>query len=375
MAWRYHAVAAGMWSYSHPAFRVAFLGPERLPLEPGTLVVSTHRRETDVPVVAPVLYQRARLWTRRRPLERLNFAARDDLFLPGFFAGFPAGLPPRVRRLLFPVGVGRWLPRVQVYPLRSASVARRRELLREWGDDPLAELVPEAEADLRRRAAACGLAPPVRGADALRAEYADLLWRPVSRDALPPGLLERFWSRRAAQSAADFRALVELLRAGGVLLVFPEGRPSPDGDIGPVRRGLAALVRRGQPGSIQPVAPAYDPLARRRTRVFVSLGDAVPPPPGDVDDAVLALLRRTTPLTCGQAVAAHVAGSETASTRAVRAAVAEAVAAGHAEGRPIEPDLLDRGRRARRVDEALAALPRRRGAAAYLAREYRSSRL
>ena len=49
----YDAVAHGMRAYSAAAFRVDVLGPRRFPLEPGTLVVITHRRETDVPIVAP----------------------------------------------------------------------------------------------------------------------------------------------------------------------------------------------------------------------------------------------------------------------------------------------------------------------------------
>ena len=61
--------------------------------------------------------------------QRVAFAARDDMFLPGFFAGFPAGLPPRVRRLLYPLGVAGWLPRVEVFPIRSARVARLAEVL------------------------------------------------------------------------------------------------------------------------------------------------------------------------------------------------------------------------------------------------------
>jgi 1-acyl-sn-glycerol-3-phosphate acyltransferase len=376
VAWLYDAVAAGMWGYGHAAFRLAVLGHKRLPLEPGTLIVSTHRRETDVPLVAPAIYGRARLWRRRRPVERMAFAARDDMFLPGFFAGFAPGLSPRVRRALFPVGVGRWLPRIQVHPLRSASVARLGEVLRELGDVVLADALPAAhEEEFRRRATECGLAPPLRARDALRGEYADLLWQPVSSSDLRRDDLEPFWSRRAIRSAADFRTLVELLRSGGILVVFPEGRPSPDGDIGPIRRGLAALVRRARPIVLQPVAPAYDPLTRGRTRALVALGDPVPPPASEIDDAVLALLRRTTPLTCGQIVASL--GGERPQvrrSREVEAAVEAALDVACAQGRSVDPDLLRPDRRRRRVEDALAAAPKRPEAVAYLAREYRSAR-
>ena len=81
--------------------------------------MATHRRESDVPVISPLLYFRARLWRHRS--EGMRHAARDDMFLPGFFAGFPPGLRPWARRLLYPVGVGRFLPWVGVHPISSAS--------------------------------------------------------------------------------------------------------------------------------------------------------------------------------------------------------------------------------------------------------------
>ena len=90
-------------------------------LEPGTVILVTHRRETDVPLICPPLYFGATMRTNLRG--RMSFAARDDMFLPGFFAGVPPDLPLAARRLLYRVGVARWLPVVQVYPIRSARVA------------------------------------------------------------------------------------------------------------------------------------------------------------------------------------------------------------------------------------------------------------
>ncbi|MDQ3890855.1 MAG: 1-acyl-sn-glycerol-3-phosphate acyltransferase [Actinomycetota bacterium] len=370
----YDAVAAGMWAYTHAAFAVTTLGPRRFRLEPGTLLVSTHRRETDVPVVCPPLYARARLWRHRSPPERLSFAARADMFLPGFLAGFPPGLSPRVRRLLYPVAVGRRLAAMHVHPLRSARVACLGEALAAEPERPLHQLVPAALlAELTVRAGACGLTPPGQARDVLRGEYADLLWRAVS-PADVPAVSDRFWAGRAAEAARDFRALVELVRSGGVLLVFPEGKPSRDGEIGPIQRGLAALVRRGEPSLLQPLALAYDPLTRGRTRVFVSIGDQVPAPRDDVEASVLALLHRTMPLTSGQVVAHHLtAGAGRAPAELDRAAGA-AVEAARGEGRNVEPDLLDAKRRRARLLEALAAAPGRPGDVAYLAREYRSAR-
>ena len=374
MGGAYDAIAAGMWLYTHAAFRVTTFGPARLELAPGTLLVATHRRETDVPVLSPPLYRRAGLWRRRGSLERVSFAARPDLLLPGFLAGVPPSLPPLARRLLYPVDAGGILARNHVYALWSATRARLGEVLRERADVPLEDLLPpEFEQQFRERAAACGLGPPTSARDVLRGEYADLLWLLVSAADLRQAGLDAFWSRRAAAAAADFRTLVELLRAGGILLVFPEGRPSPHGEIGPLQRGLAALVRRARPAALRPIALAYDPLTRGRTRVLLSIGEAVDAPATEIEASVLALLRRTMPLTCGQLVADALERGRP-SARELESLVATAVETARAERRSVDPDIVDGERRSRRIADALAAAGSRPDALAYLAREYRSAR-
>jgi 1-acyl-sn-glycerol-3-phosphate acyltransferase len=368
----YDAVAYGMWAYSNAAFRVEILGRQRLELAPGTVILVTHRRETDVPVICPPLYRQGGM---RRDVLRMSFAARDDMFLPGFFAGFPPDLSPRARRLLYRIGVSRWLPVVKVYPIRSANIARLGEVLRARPDAALEELVPAGTASaFRARATEAGLGRPVRAAEVLRGEYADLLWRGVSPgDGVLDGLAE-FWSARATQAARDFRTLVEILRRPGTLVVFPEGRPSPDGEIGPLRPGIGALLRRGRPVSIQPLALAYDPLVRGRTRVFVALPKQVPPPEGGDEAALFALMRRSMPLTCGQFVAHRLAKGAEADPGALARELGEAVEAARTEARQVEPELLSPAGRRRRLAEALSVAPRKPRELPFLALEYESAR-
>lgn len=370
----YDTVARGMWVYSNAAFRVEKLTPAPFRLQPGTLIVATHRKESDVPVICPPLYFGARL--QRNVPARMHFAARDDMFLPGFFAGFPAGLSPLARRLLYGVHVARWLPVVRVHPIRSASIARLGEVLEARAEALLEELVPaETAAVLRARATARGLPAPSRGADVLRGEYADLLWQAVSPGNGVVEGLDGFWSARAARAARDFRGLVEVLRTPASLVVFPEGRPSPDGEIGPIRPGIGALLRRGRPVAIQPVGLAYDPLVRGRTRIVIAFPDPVEPPESKEADApLLGLMRRSLPLTAGQ-VAAHrlLAGAE-ADPRALERELAEAVEAARAERRPVERALLVPETRRARLAEALAVAPAKPAALPFLAREYRSAR-
>jgi 1-acyl-sn-glycerol-3-phosphate acyltransferase len=365
----YDAVGFGMWAYSNAAFRIVVLGPRRFRLERGTIITVTHRRETDVPVISPPLYLRARLW--RNVDDRMAFAARDDMFVRGFFAGFPEGLSPRARKLLYRIRIASLLPLVQVHPIGSAHLALVKEVLEERPGSALDEVLPDDLAELFRvRSDELGVPPPSRARDALRGEYADLLWRTVSREEAGADSLEHLWARRAGQAARDFRLLVDLVRSGRSLLLFPEGRLSPNGEIGPVRRGAGALIRRAHPRYLLPVALAYDPLVRGRTRVLVSFGEFLSPPTENVEQAVVDQLRRTMPLTCGQFVAGELLAGRTPSP----GGLADAVAAALEEGRPVDPDLHTGEERARRLAAALVAAERRRADLPYLAREYESAR-
>lgn len=367
----WHAVGLGANPYARLAFRIETIGAGGFRFLPGTLIVVTHRAETDAPILIAELYRNARLWAE--PRQRLHFAARDDLFERGFFAGFPAGLPLAARRLLYPLAIGRYLRMVRVHPVGSAKRMRLGQALER--SDPGEPLPESVAARLARRVAEVGLPPPCTAADALRGEFADLLWESVEPDGFP---VPEAWARRTAEARAQVDTLVELLRAREPLLLFPEGRPSPDGSVGPLQRGLSLLVRRGRPERISPWAVGYDPLVRGRPRAVVSVRPAFSPEARGIDERVLAELRLAMPLTCGSAVAhALAAGATTPSEFA--AALDGAVEEALAEGRHVEGELRRQETRRRRLSECLSALERRGISAgdpvlARLAREYESAR-
>jgi hypothetical protein len=76
------------------------------------------------------------------------------------------------------------------------------------------------------------------------------------------------------------------------------------------------------------------------------------------------------PLTCGQFVAHELLAGRTPDEPALADAVEEA----WAQERPVDPHLLDRGRRVARLAEALAAAERLPAELPFLAREYESAR-
>jgi 1-acyl-sn-glycerol-3-phosphate acyltransferase len=360
----YDAVGTGMWGFTTAAFRIRLLTPG-FRMGEGVVFVATHRAETDVPLICGQCFFNGGMW-RYRQL-RLHFAAREDLFDRGFFAGFPPDLSLRVRRLLYPICAGPYLPRVRVNPLPypGADVLRVGRALQELpGETELAAVLPgELVESFAARAREARLEAPRVAREALRGEFADLLWTMLPRDRLDAPLLEEVWARRRARAAEEVRNVVELVRSGAPTLFFPEGRPSPDGAIGPLRAGLAMLVRRGEPQALRAISIAYDRLTCGRPYAFLAVGDPFLPEGQSVDAEVLTALRATLPLTAGQVVAtelcsAAAGGSERLQLATLDAAFTSAWEEARAQDRPAEPAWRDRASRRAGLADALRFLGR-----------------
>jgi 1-acyl-sn-glycerol-3-phosphate acyltransferase len=353
----WHAVGLGMQPYARLAFRVETHGGAGLRFDPGLLIVVTHRAESDPPILIAELYRNAKVWLDRG--QRLHFAARDDMFERGFFAGFPRRMPARVRRLLYPLEIGRYLPMVRVHPIGSAVRMKLGQALHRV--DPRTPLPPVV-------AERFGSSRPRTAADALRGEFAVPLWEDVDRESFP---VPEAWAHRAAEARAQFQTLVELMRAGEPLVIFPEGKPSPDGAVGPLQAGIRLLVRRGRPARISPWAIAYDPLVRGRTKAVVSLRPHVAPDLEHAEAQVLSELKLAMPVTCGSVVVHALRGGVDPA-----ASLEAAVEAAPAEGRHVERALETEAGRHARLAECLEAINRKasEGLLERLAREYESAR-
>jgi 1-acyl-sn-glycerol-3-phosphate acyltransferase len=346
-----------MQPYARAAFRIESHGAAGFRFDPGLLIVVTHRAETDPPVLIAELYRYAQPWQDR--WQRLHFAARDDLFERGFFAGFPARLPGPVRRLLYPIHIGSYLPTVGVHPIGSAVRMKLAQALgRIDPRTPLPSVVAERFAPGRPRTAG----------EALRGEFAVPLWEDVDRESFP---VPEAWAFRAAEARAQFERLIALMRSGEPLVLFPEGRPSPDGAVGPIQRGIRLLVRRGRPARISPWAIAYDQLVRGRTKAVVSVRPQAAPDIDDPEGQVLGELKRAMPVTAASVVA-HALRSGLEPGVALEAAVEAA----RAEGRNVERALQTAAGRRSRLAECLEALRRKANDRLVdrLAREFASAR-
>jgi len=356
----YELVGLGMAGYAQVVRRTVLLGGERLRLEPGVVLVSTHLSDADVPVLAGALYRGASMW-RDPSVTRPSFAVSNDLLIRGYLAGYPRGLPLIVRRALWPLGIGPVMSRwVRCLPIRFADRMRLVEALRELPDLELAEaLAPGRVEALRLRAAELGRPAPRLARDVHAGSFADLIWEDVERGELDGAAAERLWEERLVASTVDLRRLVRYVRGGGALILFPHGEVSIRGGIDRLDPRPARLLHIAR-ATVQPVAVAHDPLTRRRPRAFVAIGEATGPPPRrDGERELLSALRRTLPLACGLAVA-HALTEERLPARvaAIAGAVERALERARREGRPIEPALENAESRRARVTEALGAARR-----------------
>ncbi len=359
--WLYAAVGMGMWGFIRSRFRVEVVGGPLPRVTAGQVWIATHRAETDVPLLAGLMFVHAGMW--RGAASRVYFAARDDLFRPGVVAaGVP--LPRPLARLVWPLSPGPWLPRVRAYPIRRPTGLKLEQVVADLPGDTSVTSVLGARliALLDRAGDARGRHAPRTVADIRDARYARVLWEDVREADLVGSLGSEIWRRHVVRAAGDVRRLVGMVRDGRPMLLFPEGRVSPDGAIGPIGDLLDLVVRRGGPRVVLPLGIAYDPLTRHRTEVVVGVGAPIPPGDEPIQVVAGAALRRAVPVTCGQVLARYVTracAAGVASTAGAQQLADEVAQAGTAQSRPVAGRLRSSARRAEAVREGLAALARR----------------
>ncbi len=362
VAWNtlYDAVALGMYTYSRGAFRVRVVAPEDERIEEGTLYLAAHRAETDVPVICGSYYFAAQVWRQAAP--RLHFAARDDLFEAGFFAGFPPRQPRLARRALYGVSIASHLERVCVHPITSATTMKLVQALTAVEPDTPIELAlsDELADQLRARSEELGRSEAHTVGDIQRWDYVDLLWQDVEAADLPSELFRDAWARRAALATGDLRTVVDVIRSGEALLLFPEGRPSPDGALGPLQRGMGAILRRGRPERVRVFGLAYDPLTTGRASVVLSVGPSREPAARGREPDLLPSLAQAIALTTGQVVCSalvdSVAGGNGELTPAgLESSLEEAIAEAERTERVVDPELAERSARRRALESAVRA--------------------
>jgi 1-acyl-sn-glycerol-3-phosphate acyltransferase len=135
-------------------------------------------------------------------------------------------------------------------------------------------------------------------------------------DAVPvyrPQDVDENEGRGARANVETFRACHERLRAGGAIVLFPEGVSQPQPHLMPLRTGAARIALDvGAPVSIVPVGLAYEPPDERRGTLLVRFGE-----PFVVDGSTVGPARR---------------GAIASTTRRIEAALRDLLAEAESQG-------------------------------------------
>ncbi|MGN6313229.1 MAG: hypothetical protein ACTHMO_05655 [Rhodanobacteraceae bacterium] len=239
---------------------------------PGTLVVSNHQRESDVPIVCASLCRRRGL----RILDALPFfAMREDLLERHALANLLWRWPRPLRRAVGLIPLGWLFEGVRTMPIRRTREFLFGETIEALIAAGLGDAAPETvlNARGRREVIARMRELPARVRD-ITHDTMGMAWR-------------TYWGLRRLQLCAlrriepEFRRTIDtqldnfaaLLDGGHSLYMAPEGTISSTGFFGRVRAGPWQVSRRRatQP-LVLPVGLSYDALGPGRLRVVVHGG-------------------------------------------------------------------------------------------------------
>jgi 1-acyl-sn-glycerol-3-phosphate acyltransferase len=239
---------------------------------PGTLVVSNHQRESDVPIVCAALVRRNGL----RIMDPLPFfAMREDLLHRDALFNLLAKWPRPVAKTLGRIPL-RWLFQgVRTMPMRRLREFTLGDTVEALIADGLGDEAPETVFNAR------GQRDIAKGMQMLPECVRD-----ITRDAMGKAW-RTYWGLRRLRLnvleriAPEFRTTINtqldsfaaLLDGGHSLYMAPEGTISLSGHFGRVRAGPWRVSRRrASPPLIMPVGLSYDALGPGRLRVVAHGG-------------------------------------------------------------------------------------------------------
>lgn len=242
-------------------YRIDAHYPPDYHLAPGTLVVSNHRRDIDVPLLASVLCRRSGL----RPEQPLPFfAGREDLFRRDFLSEYLHAWPRPLQLALGRIPLA-WLFRaMRVEPIRRVREFSLTEAFSQLRNPDDTAHWLNGRGRLERMNGTRNN-PGRHGKPMERRPWGLRRLRGEARQALDPEF--------RATVATQLERFVTLLDAGRIVYLAPEGANSRDGRLGRIRAGAWELVQRAAvTPPILPLALSYDALRAGRLRAVIRMG-------------------------------------------------------------------------------------------------------
>jgi 1-acyl-sn-glycerol-3-phosphate acyltransferase len=238
---------------------------------PGTLVVSNHLRDWDVPILATLLCRREGL----RLHGVLPFSAmREDLLRRDALARLLCAWPRPLARLAGCIGLGWFFRAVRAAPMRRLREFSVDDTLQALHDAGLGASDPATLFNARGRrevGAQLGSLPP--RLDAIRPRRLGALqFAPWGLRRLQLSALRMLDPAFRATVAAQLDHFAALLASGSSVYFAPEGAISLDGRFSRIRTGTARLCRLDTARAVLPCALSYDALGPGRVRVVVRVG-------------------------------------------------------------------------------------------------------
>lgn len=251
--------------------------PEGYKLGDGTLIVSNHERDSDVPVLTTTLCQRRGRFIR---YQLPFYASREDILRPGFLRELllSQGWPEVIAWPAGWIPLGWLLRIVRAQPMRRVREFTFKEALgalceNGLGDeDPRDWLRPSTIAELERRLRKV----PYTIARLKRKSLGNYGRRFWGLRRLRPAAVRRIAPDMRATIDAQLEGFAHRLDQGRCVYFAPEGTITDDGGMGHIRAGTRRLVKyaRRQP-AVLPVGLSYDYFKRGRRRVVVNVGTPI----------------------------------------------------------------------------------------------------
>lgn len=269
------------WLVSRFFYSVEFHELEHDTGAPQTYLAISHKRDVDPIVTLPTIltHRGWRAWAGN-----VHFALRDDAFSPGYLALLLKNIS-WLSHLLHPLSIGPILRWLGAHPLEHLHMRPSEEWIRESlqieGDTSARDiLTPLFIENLAK----------TNGEDVKQIEENKLShllsWRyhTVLQTYCGPEIFVGHARRRIEQRVVQtlkehINELSAWLSNGGSVYGAPEGRLSPDGNLGSATAALHRLLRTA-PANLQIVAIflSYDFMTTKRPRVFVDIAPAIEHP-------------------------------------------------------------------------------------------------
>lgn len=259
-------------------FKIEAIYPIDYKVEPGTLLISNHQRDSDVPVLTVPFVLRKGTRTHF-PLP--FYATREDLFYPGFLEKLllEAGWNRKISKFLGKIPLNWLFFLSRTRPIRRIPEFTLKEMLQE-----IIQFYPSTSltVDLlnargqREIIEAIGYLPKYLG-NLMSLPLHECGYRFWGIRRFKVNVLRKIHFNFIQKTISQLNVFKELLNQGRIVYISPEGTISRNGKMGRIRDGAVQLCRQCRnPPPIQPIVLAYDTLKPGiRKRVVVHIGQAI----------------------------------------------------------------------------------------------------